>query len=738
MGPPVERTEGPIAPAPLSLTTPDIPPELAGLQGYDIVKELGRGGMGVVYLARNKLMDRLEVLKVMNKSLVGQPEAVERFLREIRSAARLIHPNIVTAHSAHQLGDLLVLTMEYVEGEDLAKVVRTRGPLPVAHACFCVHQAATGLQRGHELGLVHRDVKPANLLLAKIGKRPVVKVIDFGLAKAKSEVTFDRELTGANHMMGTPGYSAPEQLNDAKNADTRSDIYALGCTLYYLLAGESPFKGNSALAVALAQEAEKVRPLRDLRPEVPEELEAVVLKMMAKHPAHRYGQPREVAAALLPFVQGDKASQKSLAAPRGVAEAPSRLPEGNAWPSLTNAPAARPPKKRSVSHTGRRRGAGRRPWPAILAGSAILFGLIVSGIVALRIRTANGTVASGNVPTDAEILSDVTDRLGAESIKPMAEPKKPPAKLPPRAVGERPHSLDCTGIGGASAAEVRKAQELWAKYLGRTVEETVEIAEGVPMTFVLIPPGKFRMGSPESEEGHQSQETLHTVTLSEPFDLGKYEVTQAQYAALATRAATGRPKLNNKDPSHFKGADLPVEQVNWEEANSFGQELTKTIRDNYLYRLPSESEWEYCCRGGRPTSYAFGIGDGYKLSSAEANFNGNLPYGGASKGPYLDKTSPVGSYMPNALGLYDMHGNVWEWCNDWFGPYPNGELTNPAGPDDPRLDPHRVARGGGCWKHGGTSCRAALRSASVPDYKYLDLGFRLARSIPSSRVVPPG
>jgi formylglycine-generating enzyme required for sulfatase activity len=588
------------------------------------------------------------------------------------------------------------------------------------------------------LGLVHRDVKPANLLLAKQGKRPVVKVIDFGLAKAKSEVTVDRELTGANHMMGTPGYSAPEQLNDAKNADTRSDIYALGCTLYCLLAGEPPFKGNSAIAVALAQEAEKVRPLRDLRPEVPEELAAVVLKMMAKDPGHRYEQPGEVATALLPFIKGDKVPQKSVAAPRAVAGAPTRLPEGNAWPSLTNAPAARLPKKRTVSHTGRRRGAGRWPWPAMLTGSAILFGLVVAGLVALRVRTANGTVASGNVPADAEIRPAVTEKLGGESIQPKTEPKKSPAKLPPRAGGQRPSSLDCTGVGGVSAAEIRKAQELWAKYLGRNVEETVEIAEGVPMTFVLIPPGKFRMGSPESEEGHQSQETLHTVILSEPFDLGKYEVTQAQYAALATREATGRLKVNNKDPSHFKSADLPVEQVSWEEANSFGQELTKTSRDTYLYRLPSEAEWEYCCRGGRPSSRAFGIGDGDKLSSAEANFNGNEPYGGASKGPYLDKTTPVGSYMPNALGLYDMHGNVWEWCNDWFGPYPNGEVTDPAGPAGPRLDPHRVARGGGCWKHGGTSCRAALRSASLPNYKYLDLGFRLARSIPSSRVVPPG
>src|SRR5260370_262867 len=132
-----------------------VPPELAAHDGYEIVRELGRGGMGVVYLARNQLMHRPEVLKVLNKSLVGQPGAVERFLQEIRSAARLNHPNVATAYNALQLGDLLVLAMEYVEGEDLGKVVKARGALPVANACYYAQQAALGLQRGHELGLVH-------------------------------------------------------------------------------------------------------------------------------------------------------------------------------------------------------------------------------------------------------------------------------------------------------------------------------------------------------------------------------------------------------------------------------------------------------------------------------------------------------------------------------------------------------------------------------------------------------
>jgi serine/threonine protein kinase len=293
--------DAPAAPAPKLLL--GIPPELAGHTGYEILKELGRGGMGVVYVARNLLMDRLEVLKVMNQALVGKQDAVERFVQEIRSAARLNHPNVATAYTTHLLGDLLVLAMEYVEGDDLGKVVKAKGPLPVPFSCFCVREAALGLQRGHELGLVHRDIKPGNLILSRQGKRSTVKIVDFGLAKAKAEVPVDHGLTPTNQMMGTLGYTAPEQLRDARSADTRADIYSLGCTLYFLLAGGVPFKGSSAYEVFLAQEAAEVEPLRKLRPEVPEALAAVVAKMMAKSAADRFAEPVEVARALLPFLK---------------------------------------------------------------------------------------------------------------------------------------------------------------------------------------------------------------------------------------------------------------------------------------------------------------------------------------------------------------------------------------------------------------------------------------------------
>src|SRR5262249_10089049 len=160
-----------------------VPPELTASGQYADIRELGRGGMGVVYLARNVMMNRLEVLKVVNQSILDFPGAADRFAREIRSAAKLLHPNVVAGYSAQQHGALLVLAMEYGEGEDLAKLVKRRGALPVANACYYVYQAALGLQHAHEKGMVHRDIKPSNLILTRDGKKPVVKILDFGLAK---------------------------------------------------------------------------------------------------------------------------------------------------------------------------------------------------------------------------------------------------------------------------------------------------------------------------------------------------------------------------------------------------------------------------------------------------------------------------------------------------------------------------------------------------------------------------
>ncbi|HVC99256.1 MAG TPA: protein kinase, partial [Pirellulales bacterium] len=296
-----------------------IPPELASHRDYELLKELGRGGMGVVYLARNRMMDRLEVLKVLSKALLDRPGALERFQQEIRSAARLAHPNIVAAYSVLQPGDLLVFAMEYVRGQDLSQVVKARGQLPVANAAFYTHQVALGLQHAHEKGMVHRDIKPNNLMLTVDGKKHVVKTLDFGLSKATSENGAEAALTKSGQILGTPDYVAPEQTLAANKADIRADIYSLGCTLYHLLSGGPPFQESSLYGILEAHQKRDPRPLNLVRPDVPVELAAVVTKMMAKVPAKRYQTPAEVARALAPFFKPGQ----SVATPSPADEAQS-------------------------------------------------------------------------------------------------------------------------------------------------------------------------------------------------------------------------------------------------------------------------------------------------------------------------------------------------------------------------------------------------------------------------------
>jgi serine/threonine protein kinase len=290
-------------------------------------------------------------IKVINRAFTANAAAVERFRREVRAAARLSHPHIVTAHDAEQTGDALFLVTEYVHGISLGRLVRERGPLPIAEACDYIRQAALGLQHAHERGMVHRDIKPDNLMRGEgrgtrdehtkelrerdeessegRGAReegreadssplvsrpsslpllvprpsplaPQIKVLDFGLAVLAVERR--NGLTAEDAIVGTPDYMAPEQAEDSHAADIRSDIYSLGCSLYVLLTGNVPYPAETPLLKILAHRDRPLPSLRTLRPDAPPELAAVLARMMAKKPQDRFQTPGEVATALAPFV----------------------------------------------------------------------------------------------------------------------------------------------------------------------------------------------------------------------------------------------------------------------------------------------------------------------------------------------------------------------------------------------------------------------------------------------------
>jgi len=292
---------------------------------YRVLDELGRGGMGQVYKALHTIMGREVALKVISPELVSDPIAVEWFLREVRASTQLNHPNIVMAYDANEADGLYFLVMEYVHGMTLDALVKQRGPLPIAYACALIRQAALGLQHAHEKGMVHRDVKPSNLLVPYPptpalphqgggsnnapsplvgeggggGADVLVKILDFGLARLHGKTKGDTiALRGEAGVLGTPDYIAPEQSRDIHAADIRSDLYSLGCVFYFILTGRVPFPGDNALEKLIKHLMEKPEPLEKIRPDVPPELTTIVRRLMAKDPADRYQTPAELVREL--------------------------------------------------------------------------------------------------------------------------------------------------------------------------------------------------------------------------------------------------------------------------------------------------------------------------------------------------------------------------------------------------------------------------------------------------------
>lgn len=266
---------------------------------YVLVEKLGEGGMGEVFRAKHIRMDRDVALKVIRRERMAHPEAVKRFRREIRAAAALVHENVVLAYDADQAGDIHFFAMEYVDGTNLAKLVIQKGPLSVATACDYVRQTANGLQHAHEKGLTHRDIKPANLLVTKSG---TIKISDLGLARIDDVSGADSasRITKDGLVVGTPDYVSPEQARDSRDTDIRSDLYSLGCTLYFLLSADVPFPGGTPTEKMLRHSREMFPPIR--RTDLPKGLERLLAKLTAKKREQRFQSPAELAEALDEFV----------------------------------------------------------------------------------------------------------------------------------------------------------------------------------------------------------------------------------------------------------------------------------------------------------------------------------------------------------------------------------------------------------------------------------------------------
>jgi formylglycine-generating enzyme required for sulfatase activity/tRNA A-37 threonylcarbamoyl transferase component Bud32 len=649
------------------------------LGAHLLLEPLGQGGMGEVFKARHRHLHRIDAVKLIRAERLANADAVRRFEREVRAAAALSHPNIVRAYDADRIGGRHLLVMEYIEGAiDLSRLVKQKGPLPVPQACEFVRQAALGLQHAHERGMVHRDIKPHNLLLTADGA--LIKVLDMGLARldpcvANASASSTATLEGT--IVGTPDYIAPEQALDSHTVDIRADIYSLGFTLYYLLTGQVPFAGGTMMQKILKHRREEPRPVEQLRPALPAGVAQVLRRMMAKPPEQRYQSPAEVAAALTSAC-GAEDTPTLNPVEQTVAEAAGSAPTGGTFAAVDSKSgrgAIVLPHRLQLEPPGRR---GLRL--ALWSGTAVL---AVSALLVVLF-----TASAGKKPAPEEFSLVLPPR----------------AKLPEPAEDMGPDGAPPRAIAPFDAAKARRYQQLWATQRRCAVIETNSIG----MKLALIPPADFVMGG---RDHGPSEEPPHPVSLTQLYFLGVHEVTQGQFVQIL-----------NSNPSHFTqgnggGPAYPVDSVTWDDAVKFCAALSARTEEKQAgrrYRLPTEAEWEFACRAG--TTTWFSVGD--ELAPDQGNYNAS----GHGRGV------PVGSYAANPFGLHDMHGNVREWCADWSADdyYAQSPKEDPPGP---RSGTKRIVRGGS-WASAAMFCRSLNRYRLDPAIRLPHVGFRVVCEMP--------
>ena len=627
---------------------------------YVLLDLLGEGGMGRVFKAHHARLGRDVAVKIIRPEKLTHPAAETRFRQEVQALAQMSHPNVVTAFDADQIGDTHFYVMEFIDGSDLTKLVRDRGPLPAAEACEYIRQAALGLHHAHQMGLVHRDIKPSNLIVTRSGRQ--VKVVDLGLARlgdpdppATGKEADGHKLTQDGFVIGTPDFLAPEQARNPSGVDIRADIYALGGTLYYLLTGQVPFDADTPTEKLVRHFTDPPPALGLLRPDVPPGVGQIIHWCLAKRPDDRPPTPMHLAVALQPFCPAVPTSGlHPLAGQMSGRMAP---PPSGAYPLIF------PP-----------------------------------------VRT----------PPDLERSSQVF-------------------KLPPQANADDPirrrgtprgRFLVVAGLAGAVVAAAVAAAVLLSPSGGEVglAGPVAGFTTADGLVLVKLDGGTFRMGSPDGEPGRQPNEgPVHDVTVRGPFLMTAHEVTHKQFCGVTGVVATRPP-------------DLPAVGVTFGEAEEFARRLTDRerakpyARGGWAFRLPTEAEWEYAARAGK-ADRPFGVGSGRQLTPRQAAIRatGSDP---GEDAPPDEKDKParagperVGSFPPNAFGLFDLHGNAGEWCGDWyFREYPGTTpRTDPAGPAD---GDRRVVRGGS-FRDPASGCRSAARQGIRPGDRRDTVGFRV-------------
>ena len=636
---------------------------------YQILETIGSGGMGTVYKAIHQRMKRIVALKVIRSDLNHVPDRLKRFEREVQTAARLSHPNVVTAFDAGEDQGIHYLICEYIDGESLTQLVRESGPLNFSDALNCILQVAQGLEYAHGRGVIHRDIKPANILVDDQGD---LKILDMGLARlqqSSEDLLADgsqTQLTSSQFFMGTIDYMAPEQARNTRLADHRSDIYSLGCTFYFLLTAKPVYNGETTVERILAHKDQPIPRLSDLSLQIPIEFDSIFEKMMAKDPDDRYNSVTELISDLAQF-NSEHLQNQTLTLP--VREGQTKEPGRKNW---ADSPTEVQPvdsgltvfsaenlQEKQQSRSAKNR---RILWGGIACAAVILIGSFFWN------------------PPSQDSVSSNTDGAAQNH----------------RSTPSQSYSLIA-----------KQSQQEYAQKMKLPVSQSVRLGaqgEDALLEMILIPPGEFMMGD-RSQSPSAQDAPPHLVKITKPFYLGATEITHQQFRSFVYETNYETEAERNGGFGLENGSwrqstsyswkyvgDLVLEDqspalsISWNDADAFCKWLSESTE--YQYRLPTEAEWEYACRAGSQTAWFFGTDEGELGKYAWFSNNAG------------NKIYPVKLKLPNPFGLYDIYGNEWEWCQDYYSAtyYSESAVENPTGPAQ---GVERVQRGGGFLQPSG-------------------------------------
>jgi serine/threonine-protein kinase len=714
---------------------------------YRILHKLGEGGMGAVYKALQISTNKPVAIKVVAARHTENENTIQRFQREVKLQSRLEHPNIVTVLDFAKTPEgQYFFAMPFIEGKSLRQMILDNGKFPIADFLSLAMQICDGLECAHGEGVVHRDIKSDNIVVAHIGSQRVAKILDFGLAKAVQQdgdaTRSGIELSSAGMTMGTPAYMSPEQVRgEAGKIGPLSDLYSLGVIFYQMLTGTLPFRSDTPWGVMHQHISEPPVPLRQIAPDVPEIVEQAVMRCLEKEPGDRYASAlelrRDLAAAAAMTLAGRTEEMRvtpSSGFPKMAKEKPASLPWGRVAAALVlflgvsvglywvfgnpapkqQSPAPLAPPKPAVP------AAEKKGEPNAVVKDAPEPAPLTASAQAEKDKREKVEYLLIAAQTDVAINNLITPK-GDNAMEKYRE-----------ALALDPSNADAKmGMDKIAARAVELAQAAMEKDQEEMAEEHLAVAESVrpgyaPATKARENFSRIRQQRAElkrnmglaAESLRAARESLHGNDLGKAEDLvakteslaPNMKKTQLLRAELEKKKKTqvgmafvscgkffmDKYEVTQADYEKVMGTgrwadkgcpNCPVQRVNWDEANAYCGKLGK--------RLPDEREWEMAARSCKDNvEYATASGS---LSQSEANY----------KDAGLKKAAPVGSYKPNPMGLHDMSGNVWEWTSSSEGP-------------------KRILRGGS-WNDKSEYLKISHRFIENPAIRASDNGFRCAK-----------